>query len=70
MEQQIINGNIKFIGLLGNPVKHSISPLIQNHAFKKLNLPFVYIPLEVQKEDLHTAINAIRAFGFTGAKIT
>ena len=70
MEHQTINGNTRFIGLLGNPVKHSISPLIQNHAFSKLNLPFVYIPLEVQKENLHTAMHALRAFGFAGANVT
>lgn len=70
MEHQVINGNTRFIGLLGNPVKHSISPLIQNHAFSKLDLPFVYIPLEVQKENLHTAIHALRAFDFAGANVT
>ena len=70
MEHQVINGNTRLIGLLGNPVKHSISPLIQNHAFSKLNLPFVYIPLEVQKENLHTAMHALRAFGFAGANVT
>ena len=70
MEHQVITGNTRLIGLLGNPVKHSISPLIQNHAFSKLNLPFVYIPLEVQKENLHTAMHALRAFGFAGANVT
>jgi shikimate dehydrogenase len=70
MEHQVITGNTRLIGLLGNPVKHSISPLIQNHAFSKLNLPFLYIPLEVQKENLHTAMHALRAFGFAGANVT
>ena len=70
MEQQLIKGNAKLIGLLGNPVKHSLSPLIQNHAFSKLDLPFVYIPLEVEKKDLHTAMHALRAFHFAGANVT
>ena len=70
MEHQKIKGNTKLVGLLGNPIKHSVSPIIQNHAFSKLNLPFVYIPLEVQKENLHTAIHALRAFDFAGANVT
>lgn len=70
MEQQIIKGNTKLVGLLGNPVSHSISPLIHNHAFRKLNLPFVYVPLEVQKKDLHIAIQALCAFNFAGANVT
>ena len=70
MDHQIITGNTRLVGLLGNPVKHSLSPVIQNLTFSKLNLPFVYIPLEVQKENLHTAIQALRAFNFAGANVT
>lgn len=70
MDHQIITGNTRFIGLLGNPVKHSISPIIQNHAFSKLDLPFVYIPLEIEKKDLHIAMHALRAFNFAGANVT
>ncbi len=70
MEQQIIKGDSQLVGLLGNPVAHSISPIFQNHVFRKLNLPFVYIPLEVKKEYLHTAIEALRAFNFAGANVT
>jgi shikimate dehydrogenase len=70
MEPQIIKGNSRLVGLLGNPVAHSLSPLFQNHIFRKLNLPFVYIPLEVKKENLHTALHALRTLNFAGANIT
>lgn len=70
MESQLIQGSTRPVGLLGNPVKHSLSPLFQNHAFAKLGLPFVYIPLEVKKKDIHTAMHALRAFNFAGANVT
>ena len=44
-----INGSTRIVGLLGNPVTHSLSPQIHNHAFKALGLPFVYIPLAVSE---------------------
>ncbi len=70
MESQIVKGNTKIVGLIGNPVAHSISPLIHNHAFRKLNLPYVYIPLLVQKENLHHAMYALRSLNFAGANVT
>ncbi len=70
METQLIRGNTKLIGLLGNPVAHSLSPLFQNHALAKLDLPYVYIPLRVDQKDLHTALHALRAFDFAGANVT
>lgn len=70
MEQQIIRGNSRLVGLLGKPVAHSLSPIFQNHVFSRLQLPYVYIPLEVQKESLHTATQSLRAFNFAGANVT
>jgi 3-dehydroquinate dehydratase / shikimate dehydrogenase len=35
-------------GLIGNPVSHSASPAMHNAAFRRLNLDFVYLPIEVK----------------------
>jgi len=70
MHQQIINGATKLVGIIGNPVRHSLSPLIHNHAFSRLNLPFAYIPLCVGKGELHAAMLGLRAFHFAGANVT
>jgi shikimate dehydrogenase len=70
MEQQIINGTTRVIALFGNPVSHSLSPCIHNHAFGKMNLPFVYVPLPVHESQLHIAMHAMRAFNFAGANVT
>lgn len=70
MENQVITGETRLVGLLGNPVAHSLSPLIHNHVFKTLGLPLAYVPLEVTGHGLHAAVQALRACGFAGANVT
>lgn len=36
-------------GLIGNPVSHSISPIIHNTLFKEMNLNNAYVPFKVDK---------------------
>ncbi|MFP4165021.1 MAG: shikimate dehydrogenase [Chitinispirillaceae bacterium] len=64
-----IAGHTRCVCLLGYPVSHSISPQIHNHAFRKLNLPFVYIPLGIAPRDLPQAVYTLRA-GMAGANVT
>ena len=70
MHCQTIRGSTKLIGLIGNPVEHSLSPQIHNHALKALGLPFAYVPLMVPAQSLHTAMCALRALSFIGANVT
>lgn len=70
METQLIKGSTKLVGIIGNPVTHSISPIIHNHAFKKLNLPYVYIPLGVEEKNFSKVIDALHILNFAGANIT
>ena len=65
-----VRGDTQIICLIGNPVAHSLSPQIHNHAFRALGLPFVYVPLAVPLGALHTAAIALRAFSFAGANVT
>lgn len=64
-----IAGHTRCVCLLGHPVSHSISPQIHNHAFRKLKLPFVYIPLNVSPKDLPKAVYTVRA-SMAGANVT
>jgi shikimate dehydrogenase len=65
-----IRGTTRFVYLLGWPVAHSLSPLIHNHAFASLKLPYVYLPLAVKGSGLHHVIFTMRATGALGANIT
>lgn len=70
MKPQIVKGDTQLIGLLGNPVAHSLSPLIHNHLFASLDLPYVYVPLAVEKENIAAAVKALSVFPFRGANVT
>lgn len=67
---QFITGSSQLIALIGEPVAHSISPLIHNHAFRTLGLPYVYLPLLVSQHALHSAATLIRTGNFSGANVT
>jgi shikimate dehydrogenase len=68
--EPIIRGTTRLVCLLGDPVGHSLSPQIHNHAFRVLGLPYVYIPLAVKAGQLHQVIYALRSVGALGANVT
>ncbi len=70
MKQQIITGNTRFVGIIGHPVSHSLSPALHNHLFRVLDLPYVYVPLAVSADDLPIVIQTLRVLNFAGANVT
>jgi shikimate dehydrogenase len=54
--------------VFGDPVSHSLSPIMQNRAFEHVGFNGVYIALRVK--DPADAIRGMRAFDFQGASVT
>lgn len=54
--------------VFGNPVAHSLSPLMHQHALTRLGLKAQYVPFCVQ--DLSQAIQGIRGMDIRGVSIT
>lgn len=65
-----ITGTTKLLGILGDPVSHSLSPLMHNRACEELGLDICYVPLNVKADQLAMAIDGLRAMRFLGANIT
>ncbi|GAV22973.1 shikimate dehydrogenase [Carboxydothermus pertinax] len=65
-----INGETKLTGIIGYPLKHTLSPQMHNEAFKTLNLNYLYLPLEVEEDKLKDALYGIKAFNFRGINVT
>lgn len=65
-----IDARTKLIGLLGYPVEHSFSPAMQNAAFKKLGLNFVYLAFPVKPGDLPGVLKGFRDAGIAGLNVT
>jgi shikimate dehydrogenase len=66
----LITGEARLVGLLGDPVSSSLSPLMQNAAFAARGLDWTYVPLPVKAERLEDAVRGLLALGFVGANVT
>jgi shikimate dehydrogenase len=64
----IVNGNTKVYGIIGNPVRHTLSPVMHNGAFDELNENRIYIPLPV--EDVSAGLTGLKGLGICGASVT
>ena len=45
----VINGHTRTCGLIGNPVEHTMSPLIHNTLARMLSHNLVYVPFHVEE---------------------
>jgi shikimate dehydrogenase len=66
----MISGETRLVGLLGDPVSRSLSPLMQNAAFAARGLDWAYVPLRVASEQLEDALRGLVALDFAGANVT
>lgn len=57
-------------GLFGDPVGHSLSPYLQNEAFRLLGINGVYLSFAVKPEELGAAVAAVRCLKMGGVNIT
>lgn len=67
---QKVNSKTKYIGLLGYPLGHSISPVMQNAAFESRDINYLYMPIELKKEDLEHVVKAMPKMNFAGFNVT
>jgi shikimate dehydrogenase len=67
---QLITGKTKLLGIIGDPVEHSLSPVMHNAAIANLGLDYIYIPFPVMQGDLEKAIAGFTATGVVGFSIT
>ncbi|MEM3704184.1 MAG: shikimate dehydrogenase [Candidatus Bathyarchaeia archaeon] len=65
-----ISGKTKVCAVVGDPIEHSLSPLIHNAAFQHLKLDFIYVAFRVKKEELRNAVQGIRSLNIHGFNVT
>jgi len=64
----MIDGRTELYGIIGNPIRHSLSPTIHNGAFKRLGRNAVYLVFEIK--NLGEALKGIRGLGVKGVSVT
>jgi shikimate dehydrogenase len=62
----VIDGSTRVYALLGDPVAHSLSPTMQNAAFRALGLPAVYVPLRCSAADVGSLLRSLASAGGGG----
>ena len=58
------------VGVMGDPVSHSLSPLLHNTAFGALGLDWVSLGFPVRHGDTAAAVEGLRALGLRGLSVT
>jgi shikimate dehydrogenase len=64
------SGKTRLYGLIGNPVSHSLSPAIMNHAFALYGIDAAYLAFEVERSAPAAALGGLWALGASGANVT
>lgn len=65
-----ITGKTKLLGIIGDPIEHSLSPIIQNRALELKGLDYLYVPFAVKGDNLATALNGFWVTGIHGFNVT
>ncbi len=65
-----ISGATRLAGVIGDPVRHSLSPVLHNAAYRELGLDWVFAAFEVPEGATGAAIDAMRALDLIGLSVT
>lgn len=65
-----VTAKFELIGLMAYPIRHSLSPTMQNKALEKLGLPYVYMAFEVDANSFEDAIKGLKALKMRGTGVS
>ena len=63
-------GSTRLAGVIGDPVRHSLSPALHNAAFARLGLDWTYVAFEIAAGRAADALAAMRVLGVEGLSVT
>ena len=67
-EKTFVDGRTRIACLIGNPTRHSLSPLIHNTAYEALGLNYIYLALEVR--DIKKTFEGLKQMNVAGFNVT
>jgi shikimate dehydrogenase len=70
MTREFISGKTRLCGVIGDPIEHTMSPAMQNAAFRATGADYVYAAFRVHPEKLGEAIEGMRALNIRGLNVT
>ncbi len=64
------SGKTRLYCVIGDPIEHSLSPVMQNAAFEALKLNCVFLAFKVAPSDVENALRGMRGLGICGMNVT
>jgi len=68
--EKVINAKTRLVGLFGDPVEHSLSPLFMNKSLELLSINYIYLAFRINSENLENGLSAIKLLGLRGINLT
>ena len=66
----LLSGAARLAGVVGSPIRHSLSPRLHGAWIRALALDAVYAPLPVNPDDFDQAVPGLGRLGFRGINVT
>ncbi|RAP54217.1 MAG: shikimate dehydrogenase [Methanosphaera sp. rholeuAM130] len=66
----MITGKTNVIGVIGNPIEHSLSPPMHNAAYDEMDMDYVYVAFRIEKEDISKLIESAKVMNIRGLNVT
>ncbi len=70
LSAQPISTSTSIAAVIGDPVKHSLSPIIHNIGFQSLGIDWFYVACQVKEGDAQSALDAMKVLGLRGLSVT
>jgi shikimate dehydrogenase len=70
MDLSKIDTKKKICGIIGNPLAHTLSPLMHNAAFSHLGLDYKYYSFEIDEDEIGSALKVLKKMKFRGLSVT
>jgi shikimate dehydrogenase len=65
-----ISGKTRVCGVIGDPIEHTLSPIMHNAAFNAIGLDYVFLAFKVKAVEVENAVNGMRALNIRGLNVT
>jgi 3-dehydroquinate dehydratase/shikimate dehydrogenase len=65
-----VNASTEVFGVIGDPIAHSMSPLVHNTAYRELGMNRVYLPFRVSEKVLSKFLDKFASAGIRGLSVT
>lgn len=70
MNRPPLNGRTRVLGVIGDPIEHSLSPQLHNFVLERLGLDYVYVAFHVKADLAREVGRAFRTLGLAGLNVT